>query len=350
MKVFIVDNASVGVSESYRWNKVVEDLKVFRDDFQVFHIKHNHVSFHKYHESTKYYSTDALSNELLYHLKTNLDNNSVFIFANARDPLVLALHNYRIFYRKQFKIIGFWTDSIHLLQGNLRKNIHKTNYAWSASFEKCLIDAFDYNLVPYDLLYDRLYKMFSRKVRKSLIRSPLPFDSTLKDVVNGASDQNIYKDDLIILNTSSESLVDFTLFNAIKKEFSAYEFINVNEKNMNPVEYQRILARSKVVLSLNISDADPYTIVESMALGSLPILPDLELYKEMFHEDWIYSSIIFKPPYLNFIRNREEIFEKILKCVENYVSYSIDEKYNEIVSKYYNSDKLKEILCSLIAQ
>lgn len=345
MKVFIVDNASYGVSEQYRWLKVIEDLKENDCQYQVFHIQ-GKTNFHKYHAANKYHAIDALSNELMFHLKTNVDDNSIFIFANARDALALTLNEYRILTGKKFKLFGYWLDSIHLPQGVLRKKIDKKHFTWIQYFEKCLIDSFDLNLVPYDLLYQRMLKSYSNKVCKKVMQCPLPFDSTLNDSISEISQLQIAREDLIILNTGPESVFDVKLFNAIAKEFPNYEFINIADKSLTAVEYRRLLARSKAVISLDKADDDPYKIVEAMALGCIPILPDIEIYKEMFHPDWIYSSIIFKLPYLNFIRNREEIFGKILNCVENYVYYNITEEYNKIANTYYNSNNLKQIICS----
>ena len=73
----------------------------------------------------------------------------------------------------------------------------------------------------------------------------------------------------------------------------------------------------------------------------------MPLYLEMFNKDWIYSGIALKPPYLNFIRNREEIVQKIWNSVENYINYSLQKEVENIKQHYYNSNDLKEVLCKL---
>jgi glycosyltransferase involved in cell wall biosynthesis len=176
----------------------------------------------------------------------------------------------------------------------------------------------------------------------------LPFDSTLKDITNDIDTLDIHKDDIVIMNTSPESIHDIKIFDALQQEMPQFQFININDRSLTQPEYQRLLARSKVVLSLNRTDTDPYTILESMALGSIPILPDLPLYSEMFNNEWLYSNISLKPPYLNFIRNREEIIQKIWNSVENYLNYNLQNEVQEITNTYYNSKDLKQILCKLI--
>jgi hypothetical protein len=345
MKIFIVDNASYGVSEQHRWLSVIEDLKSVKCISAVFHIK-GKSNFHRYHAANKYQAIDALSNELMFHLKTTVDDDSIFIFANARDALVLSLNEYRIFTKKKFKMYGYWVDSIHLTQGILFKRADKPHLTWIKSFEKCIIDALDLNMVPYDLLHNRMLKTYSDRVCKKITKCPLPFNSTIQQVISETKTLEIPREDIIVLNTGPEDIMDATLFRAITKEFPTYEFINIADKSLTPIEYMRLLSRAKSVISLNKADDDPYTIVESMALGCIPILPDIEIYKEMFHSDWIYSSIIFKLPYLNFIRNREEIFSKITNCVENYDNFNVKEKCDVIIDKYYNSDSLKRLLCN----
>lgn len=348
MKIFLVDNAAYGISESYRWRQVYETIKTFNESYQVYFITSGYSKFYKHDESNKHYTVNALSTDLLFHLKTNVDDNSVFIFANARDPLVLTLHEYRLITQRQFKIIGYWTDSVHFLYGDIRPKIKKANYSWSVAYERVLADSFDINLISSDLLYDRLLKIYPNHVKAKLQKCSLPFDSTLQLIKSGISDLDIQREDLIILNTSPDSNHDITLFNAFQNEFPEYQFINVNDRPLNFTEYQRLLARAKVVISVNHTDNDPYRIVESMMLGCIPILPDIPMYKDMFNERWLYSSIIFKPPYLNFIRNREEIFEKIRTSVENYLSLDIEGDIQILEDRYYNSSQLKNILCTLI--
>lgn len=344
-KIFLVDNASHSVSEAYRWNLAFKELQKNSCEYDVIPVTNKHLNFKYYHESNKYHSSSALSAEITYHLKTTVDENSIFLFANARDPLALLLHEYRITYNKQFKMIGYWTDSVSFAQGNLRRKIKKSNYNWTVKYERCIADCFDVNLVASNLLLHKLKTIYPAML--NLQRCALPFDSTLQDITSDVDSLGIEKDDIIILNTSSESLHDLKIFDALQNEMPQFQFINVNDKNLTQPEYKRLLARAKAVLSLNRTDVDPYTIVESMALGAIPILPDLPLYLEMFNKDWIYSGIALKPPYLNFIRNREEIVQKIWNSVENYINYSLQKEVENIKQHYYNSNDLKEVLCKL---
>lgn len=344
-KVFFVDNAAHSVSEYYRWTLAIAELQNTLTDFEVIPVSVGYTQFKKYHESNKYHSMSALSAELTYHLKTTVDDDSIFIFANARDPLAFLLYDYRITYNKHFKTIGYWSDSVSFAQGNLRRKIKKTNYNWGIRYERCIADCFNMNLVGSNLLLKKMQYIYP--AMSNVQKCSLPFDSTLKDITADVDSLGIEKDDIIIMNTSAESIHDLKIFDALQKEMPQFQFINVNEKSLTQPEYKRLLARSKAVLSLNRTDTDPYTIVESMALGCIPILPDLPLYVEMFNSDWIYSSIALKPPYLNFIRNREQIVEKIWNSVENYLNYSLQKEVEMITDKYYNSNDLKEVLCKL---
>lgn len=344
-KLFFVDNAAHSVSENYRWELAVQDLKNNNCDFDLVLISDKHLQFKKYHESNKYHSSSALSAELTYHLKTSVDDDSIFIFANARDPLALLLHEYRITYNKNFKTVGFWIDSVSFAQGNLRRKIKKSNYNWTIKYERCIADCFDYNLVSSDLLMRKLKFIYPSII--NLVKCGLPFDLTIKDLTSDIDDLKIIKDDIIIMNTSSESLHDLKIFEALQNELPQYQFININDKSLSQPEYKRLLARSKVVLSLNRTDVDPYTILESMSLGAIPILPDLPLYSEMFKNDCLYSSILLKPPYLNFIRNREDIVQKICNSVENYVHFNLQNEVQDITNRYYNSNDLKDFICKL---
>jgi hypothetical protein len=345
-RVYVVDNASQSVSEAYRWNLAIQDLQLNDSLYDVIPISLNYLKFKKYHESNRIHLSTTLSSEISYHLKTTVTDNSIFLFANARDPLVTLLHEHRITYNKSFKIIGYWTDSVSFAQGNLRRKIKKSNYSWMVKYERCLADCFDVNLVGSKLLIKKLRTIYPAML--NFQQCGLPFDSTLKDITNDIDTLDIHKDDIVIMNTSPESIHDIKIFDALQQEMPQFQFININDRSLTQPEYQRLLARSKVVLSLNRTDTDPYTILESMALGSIPILPDLPLYSEMFNNEWLYSNISLKPPYLNFIRNREEIIQKIWNSVENYLNYNLQNEVQEITNTYYNSKDLKQILCKLI--
>ena len=75
MKIFLVDNAAYGISESFRWQKVYETLQTFNPSYSVFLISGGYVKFHKYEESNKYHNVNALSTDLLFHLKSNVYDN-----------------------------------------------------------------------------------------------------------------------------------------------------------------------------------------------------------------------------------------------------------------------------------
>ena len=230
----------------------------------------------------------------------------------------------------------------------MRPKVGKPNYRWSISYERCIAESFDINLIASDLIHKRFLKIYPKSIHYKFLKCSLPFDTTLTLLKAGIDDLDIAREDLIILNTTPNADHDLTLYNAFQNEFPNYEFINVNDRPLEFVEYQRLLCRAKVVISVNKTDNDPYRIVESMMLGCIPILPDIPIYQDMFNSRWLYSSIIFKPPYLNFIRNREEIFEKIRLSVDNYLNLNIEDDVDLLKNKYYNSNELKNVLCTLI--
>ena len=78
------------------------------------------------------------------------------------------------------------------------------------------------------------------------------------------------------------------LFLKIKNEFSdellSYGFIESKD------EYQTILQQSDFVLSTAVHDFQGLAVLEAVAAGCIPVVPDRLAYKEIFPEQYRYSS------------------------------------------------------------
>jgi hypothetical protein len=344
MNIFVVDNASHGLTYDIRWQLVCEDLKTINNVDSVHFIKGHR---NRDYDVSDFFTQSALSSNIIYYLRNYAKKGSVFIFPNARDPLTILLKEYSEKFGLNYVLIGFWNDGSYYQNGDLRTNLRGKNYEWSNRFENSLVSCYDYNLVTIESKLETFRRIYSGRWQDKIMFCPLPYSLVVEDIRKSISDYDIIKEDLIVMNTSPGSVHDEKLFEALQKEYDSFAFVNLYQSKLTTLEYRKVLARAKILFSVNKSDTDPYFVLESMVLGCIPILPDITIYSEMFDSKWLYPNRLTRPPYLNFIREGEIIREKIWKIQKDYVNSQLTQETENVISKYFSSTTLKEILKTL---
>jgi hypothetical protein len=344
MNIFVIDNASGGLSYDIRWQLVCDELRTLENVESVTFIKGHR---NKDYMFSNFYSASTLSTNMVHHLRNYAKKGSVFIFPNARDPLTITLKEYSEAFDLDFKLIGFWNDGSFYQHGDLRTKLRGKNYDWSDRFERSLVACYDYNLVTVESKLHTFRRIYSGRWQNKIMFCPLPFSSVVDNIRKSVADYDIVKEDLIVMNTTPDSTHDIKLFEALQKEFTSFAFINLYQANLSPAEYRKVLARAKILFSINQADSDPYYVLESMVLGCIPILPDIPIYAELYNSKWLYPNKLTRPPYINFIREGEIIREKIWNIQENYVNLNIAEETEKIIERHFSSDTFKQIIKNL---
>jgi hypothetical protein len=344
MNIFIIDNASGGLRYDNRWEVVSTELNKLESVNKVFLIKehkNNDYQFKSFH------SMSALAPQIINCLRKHTKNGDIYIFANARDSLAVLLKEYCTEINLDIIIIGFWNDGTFHNYGNLRTKHRGHDFSWLTRFEKSLVGAYSFNLISVENKIHS-FEEFYRPNKKDVYQyCPLPFDNALYKTKEEVNALDIDKSDIIVTNTTPTAIHENKLYDSFKREFEQYNVISLYDANLSVGEYRRLLKRSKIMLSLNTSDTDPYFTVESVALGCIPILPDIPIYQDMFDAQFLYPNKIIQPPYLNFIRGIDFISEKIRIIENNFVSLSNNDNTDKIIKKYFDSQPLKNLINSL---
>lgn len=345
-RVFVIDNHSGSVLYNKTWERLSAELDeldgVLRSRI-IIGSKMNDPKFSQFHDLA------AISNDLLMSLKRFAKKDSIFIFANARDPIAFMLRQHSQIYDLNFTLIGFWLDGTHDQYGELRSYFRGKDYRWSNKLERALFDCFDYNLVPRESQVYHATKSLNAATAKKVMQCPLPFSQTVSDIKSFLDNLgDVDKDDMVILNAYPNSYHNKELFDSMEHMFPNYIFMTTYQQPVDRNSYFRLLSRAKVVISTNQADVNTFSIFEAMMFGCIPILPDIDSYSEIFSDKWLYSSKILKPPYLNFIRGSHQIYDKVNYYIENYDEIDMSDEIDDIYKKFYSSDKLKEIILSLI--
>ena len=345
-KVFIVDNDVTGVRYTSQWTDFVpQEIKSWGYDVEI--IKGHPNPNWKYGYLNNFLSVASLYNNAGQLIQNkHIPYNAIFIFPNARHPLVLALNEYKTLKGLEWRFIGFWDDGIYYTYLNFKSNMYygkyKGYYDWSLKFEKFLSACYDYNLVNNEHQLEHYNRFLAASKGGETILCPNPFSS----LYEFSKKQEIEKTDLIVCITRPNSDHDIRLFTNLKKIYPEYDFVLCYEKNYSIIEHYRLLSKAKIVISHSAKEANPFPIWEALMFGCIPLIPDTKVNKLFFGNDYTFPRKILIPPFLNYIKARHFMHDKIKGYMENYLDYSeqIPILCKKVHDKYYDSNQLKILL------
>lgn len=347
-RVYIFDNATSGLRYNIQWSKFIPK-EIESWGYEVVLISGINTNFHKLgYRGTMLNSGQLLTNFSRLILKNMIPEGSVFIFPEARNPLITYINELKLLYDLQITTIGWWSDHTFNTDGNFRYQYAESKFDWTTRLDRTLLACYDYNLV----VTDRQYTVMAEKNKASkhtLRRCGLPFSSITPDVVDDLLGFNYQKENRIVINTTFENQYNPDFIKLLQSIYTQYEFHIVHEQDYSYREYYKLLRTSKAVLSITEYDSSPWTIYESLALGAIPILPTSNLYKELFTDEQVvfYSKQLLVKPFIKFLRKAPQV-----QTLLNTLDTEYDNLYSRIdVSairdKYFNSNDLKQLLNEL---
>lgn len=118
------------------------------------------------------------------------------------------------------------------------------------------------------------------------------------------------------------------VFDAIARELEGKaKFIKTGEHNFPKKEYFELLKRSKVIFSAALQENFGYSVLEAVALGNRPVVPDRLAYQDFFSIEYRYN-------------NYEEAKKMIVKGLDERTSLSH-------ISKQFDGsvNRMLEIIC-----
>lgn len=273
-----------------------------------------------------------------------IPDDTIFIFTDAHSYAAYLLHEYRTLNNLNYTLIGFWTDSIFFLEGNIRARYRGREFFFVRKMEESLARCYDINLVSTEHFREEISKKSLLYINSKVCA--LPF-SKLLDVPNNYSE--FEKEDIILLLSSADEEHDVRTFKSLKSLVpESYALVVCHEGDLTEIEYHRLLARSKMAVSVSKSNSNPYHIFEALLFGVYPLIPDIPAFKDIFNEQFLYDHRILRPPHINFIRGADKIIEISENVVEQeHIDPIVISEAQRIHEKYYNSNQFKEIICSI---
>jgi len=346
-RIYIFDNSTSGLRYNIQWSKFIPDeLQSWGYEVQV--ISGLELNYHKLGYRGNILNSGALITNLgNLLLESNLTEKSIFIFPEARNPMVIYLNELRQMYDLDITIIGWWNDHTFNTDGNIRKQFSRRKRDWTVKVDRALMSAYDYNMC----YTDRQYKVLSYNNRheKNIYKCCLPLSSINGENVDRLLGYDYTKEDRIIINTNFNNRYDPDFIKTLQLLYKDYEFHVVHEQNLTYKEYYQIVRKSKLCINVNQTDTTPWSIYENLVLGAIPILPATELYTHIFSEKQclFFKKHLMKKPYIKYMRNTEHITEYVKRLLTDYDDMYAQLDIQSIHDAYFNSNDLKQILNEL---
>ncbi len=100
-------------------------------------------------------------------------------------------------------------------------------------------------------------------------------------------------------------------FEAIKKQLTERNWLGQWGYIESKGEYQQVLAGSHYVLSTSIHDFQGLSVLEAVASGCIPLLPNRLVYPEVFTSDYLYHSSV------DIEQEAQSMVKKVLGMLQN---------------------------------
>lgn len=319
--LYIIDNIPAYNRIGGEWELIVPHLKPLLRDCDIVYIGTN-----KYIERLDYISYlnfQSLIQSITVKELPNVKNDDIILFTDIRSDLVLRVKEYLIINSLSCPIIAFWNDGLWNLGGMFGKRFKESGKkAYIVSFERYLNATADYTFVTNNTHRANMsteYKLVNTKMM------PLPF-SLLEGVYKDIDFSNIKTPDIAYNSKEgvhSNSQHISRLFDVFQNDMKLYRIIDLNQAGTDRARTEHILSRTMVTISLQNPNLNPVDMYHATLLRSLPVAFNNRMLDEM-GIDITLPKIIITEPFLNYVRNRHILIDKITDYIENpEINYNI---------------------------
>ena len=158
---------------------------------------------------------------------------------------------------------------------------------WGHMLEECWLQMFDMIFVGTQYHKDLILKNHNVPEQKIIVTG-LPFYPEEFT----ASRQGMPKEDLIAFPHRLDEEKHPEQFDALIKELEKYDICSIKtaEQFTTKSAYYDTLARAKISVSCASQETFGYAMLESVALGCIPFVPDALSYQELFPEEFRYRT------------------------------------------------------------
>lgn len=242
---------------------------------------------------TNYYKASQLQKLILLIREGKINDGDTIFFHDLWFPGIEAIQYIRDITKKEFKIWGIlhagtWDRHDFTTLNGMRK--------WGKYVEKGWLEFFDKVFLGSEFHKQIILKRCNRKVAEKLVVSGIPFE--YKEVQRKQKKENI----VVFphrLNKEKQPWLFDNLAEKLKKHFPDWQFIKTKEVCKNKEEYYQLLGRSKLAVSFAKQETFGYAMLEAVANGCIPIVPDKLSYATMpIYEGYRFKNLSAMIKYL----------------------------------------------------
>lgn len=273
----------------------------------------------------------------------NISSGDIFLIGDAWNPSMISFKYMQLIMNLDVTVIGFWRDGIYDINSKIRTGLLRKPKRWAKTFERAMYDSYDYNCFISDKHKSRFIRRYNLHDGEKSVVTGLPYEM-LRDVRQQYTP--VKKENIIVIPHDSVDKDHRDIFKALKNYLSEYTFIDCHELELTSSEYYSILNRAKAVIAINLSETDPTNIYEAMLFGCVPIIPDRAIYDEMFPSEYAYPSHYTQPPFLNFVRGKDFMHDRVDTVFKNYetMSANLDRDARDIGNRFFNNERLLSLI------
>lgn len=275
-------------------------------------------------------------------ISNKLTKSDIIIFADAWNPNAISVKLAREKMNGKFMMIGVWRDGMFDINSRIWETMWGKPKRWISSFEKALFWAYDYNCFFDQDTRDRFVRKHIVKVRDTAVATGFP----IQDVQRYASEINSERSDIVVLPHDTVNDEQADIFRALKRYLHQFEFIDCKQRRYSRIDYYKLLSTAKVVLAINPFEPDPTPVYEAMVFGCIPLVPNCSTYQHVFQSQYHYPAHYIQPPFLNFVRGREVLHQRLRVAINEYDSLVRQLKHDvdEITNIYFSNESFLKLL------
>lgn len=293
-----------------------------------------------------FYKTTQFENIYEEFIAEGVSQGDIFIFTDAWNPTVISVKYISEIMGMDLHTIGLWRDGIYDVNSKIRTGLLRRPKDWAKTVERALYKVYDVNCFITPIQKKRFLTRYGLKDSDTSIVTGLPYSGVrmIKDTL-----PIVEKEDIIVLPHDAIDAEQRDIFKALRNYLKGYTFVDAHELRLTDGEYYSLLNRAKAVLAINLSETDPTHIYEALMFECVPIIPDRLIYKDVFPERYQYPSSYTHPPFLNFVRGREYMHERVKMAIDNYDTYvpHMREDFLDIENKFFNTNHFIQVINSL---
>ncbi len=251
------------------------------------------------------------------------DGDTIFL-ADLWFPGIEALAYIRNMTGIKFKIAGIlhagtWDQNDFTFKSGMR--------IWGKDFENSFLEFADKVYVATEY-HKRLICSKNSVDKAKVYVMGLPFDS--EEII--AQTQKSTKENIVVFPHRLDDEKRPWLFDKLAYEFrkSGWKFVKTKEVCKTKKDYYELLAKSKIAVSFARQETFGYAMLEAVALGCVPVVPDRLSYQEIYPKNLQYADYIQAKKIIEELIKKDAIFNK-----------------NKILAKYSPTFVISKILKTL---